>query len=135
MKWLFPVLLLLCLFARAAQAAEEYTFSLSEIEKKPYHIGGYLEFRPVLFGLDQNAAFYKLNLFYQNAGDTITQYNERLWIDANVEKGIAGFYLQLSSDFQQSTVFDSTSDINPYQAYLSLKLFYTLDIPYFISIT
>jgi hypothetical protein len=121
MKSLFSALLLLCLFGGAAQAAEEYTFNLSEIEKKPYHIGGYLEFRPVLFGLDQNAAFYKLNLFNENVGDTITQYNERLWIDANIQKGIAGFYLQLSADFEQSSIFDSTSEINAYQAYLSLK--------------
>jgi hypothetical protein len=54
MKSLFSALFLFCLLMGAAQAAEEYTFSLSEIEKKPYHIGGYLEFRPVLFGLDQN---------------------------------------------------------------------------------
>ena len=121
MKSLFSALLLLCLFGGAAQAAEEYTFNLSEIEKKPYHIGGYLEFRPVLFGLDQNAAFYKLNLFNEHVGDTITQYNERLWIDANIQKGIAGFYLQLSADFEQSSIFDSTSEINAYQAYLSLK--------------
>ena len=121
MKSLFSGLFLFCLFAAAAQAAEEYTFNLSEIEKKPYHLGGYIEFRPVLFGLDQNAAFYKLNLFDQNVGDTVTQYNERLWIDGNIQKGIAGFYLQLSADFQQSSVFDSTSEINAYQAYLSLK--------------
>jgi hypothetical protein len=121
MKLLLPVLLLLSLFVTVAEAAEKYTFSLSEIEKKPYHIGGYLEFRPVLFGLDQNAAFYKLNLFDQNVGDTITQYNERLWVDANIEKGMTGFYLQLSADFQQSNVFDSTNEINPYQSYLSLR--------------
>jgi hypothetical protein len=120
-KSLLLALFLICFFGGAAQAAEEYTFSLSEIEKKPYHIGGYLEFRPVLFGLDQNAAFYKLNLFDQDVGDTITQYNERLWIDANFEKGMTAFYLQMSADFQQSTVFDSTSEINAYQAYLSLK--------------
>ena len=121
MKSLFSALFLLCLFAGAVQAAEEYTFSLSEIENKPYHIGGYLEFRPVLFGLDQNAAFYKLNLFDENVGNTIIQYNERLWIDANIQKGIAGFYLQLSADFQQSNVFDSKSKAKFYQAYLSLK--------------
>ena len=121
MKSLFSALFLLCLFAGAAQAAEEFTFSLSEIENKPYHIGGYLEFRPVLFGLDQNAAFYKLNLFNENVGNTITQYNERLWIDGNIQKGIAGFYLQLSADFQQSNVFDSKSKAKSYQAYLSLK--------------
>ena len=121
MKSLFSALFLLCLLGGAAQAAEEYTFSLSEIEKKPYHIGGYLEFRPVLFRLDQNAALYKLNLNNENVGNTITLYNERLWIDANIQQGIAGFYLQLSADFQQSNVFDSTSKTKPYQAYLSLK--------------
>ena len=121
MKLLFPTLLLFCLFVRVAQAAEEYTFSLSEIEKKPYHVGGYLEFRSVLFGVDKNASLSKLNLFDKNVGNTILQYNGRLWIDANIQKGIAGFYLQLNTDYQQSYVFDATSKIKPYQAYLSLK--------------
>ena len=121
MKSLFSALLLFCLFMGAAQAAEEYTFSLSEIEKKPYRVGGYLEFRPVLFGVDKNASLYKLNLFNKNAGDTILEYNGRLWIDANVQKGIAGFYLQLNSDYQQSDVVSGTSKTKPYQAYLSLK--------------
>ena len=109
MKSLFSALFLFCFFGGAALAAEEYTFDLSEIEKKPYRMGGYFEFRPVLFGLDQDAALYKLNLFNEKVGETITQYNERLWIDANIQKGIADFYLQLSADFQQSSVFDSTS--------------------------
>jgi len=121
MKSLFSALFLFCLFVGAAQAAEEYTFNLSEIEKKPYHIGGYVEFRPVLFGLDKNASLSKLNLYDENVGDTIIQYSERLWIDANIQKGIAGFYLHLSSDFLQSDVVDSTSKTKAYQAYLSLK--------------
>jgi len=29
--------------------AEEYKFEASEFEKKPYHIGGYIEFYPVFF--------------------------------------------------------------------------------------
>ena len=121
MKSLFPVLLLFCLFARATEAAEEYTFSPSEIEKKLYHIGGYFEFRPVLLRLDQNAALYKLNLFDQNVGNPLLEYNGRLWIDANIQKGMAGFYLQLNTNYQQSDAVPATSEIKPYQAYLSLK--------------
>jgi hypothetical protein len=60
-------------------------------------------------------------LFDQDVGDTITQYNERLWIDASIQEGIAGFYLQLSADLQQSSLFDSTGKIKPYQTFLSLK--------------
>jgi hypothetical protein len=37
------------------KVAEEYKFEVSETEKKPYHIGGYIEAMPVLFGLDKNA--------------------------------------------------------------------------------
>ncbi|MCG6536675.1 MAG: hypothetical protein L7F78_18700, partial [Syntrophales bacterium LBB04] len=121
MKGLFPALVFLCLLAGAGHAAEEYTFSPSEIEKKPYHVGGYLEFRPILFGLDKNAAFYKLNLFNKDVGDKLLEYNGRLWIDANIQKGIAGFYLQMNTDYRQSDVVDSTSKTKPYQAYLSLK--------------
>lgn len=43
--------------------AEEYKFEISETEKKPYHLGGYIEFRPILFGLDKDAALYKLKFY------------------------------------------------------------------------
>ena len=39
-------------------SAEKYTFEISEIEKKPYHIGGYAEFRPAILGLDREASLY-----------------------------------------------------------------------------
>jgi hypothetical protein len=121
MKSLFSALLLFCLFVSMAEAAEEFTFNLSEIEKKPYHVGGFIEFRPVLFGLDQNAALAKLNLFDKNVGNPLLEYNGRLWIDANIQKGMAGFYLQLNTDYQQSDAVSATSEITPYQAFLSLK--------------
>jgi hypothetical protein len=60
------MLMVLNLFLPAMGTAEDaYKFDLSETEKKPYHFGGYVEFKPVLFGLDHDAAFYKLR-FYNN---------------------------------------------------------------------
>ena len=47
--------LLLCAFPLPAPAEESYTLDLSEIEKKPYHFAGYLEARPILYGLNTNA--------------------------------------------------------------------------------
>jgi hypothetical protein len=121
MKRLLPAVLLFWSFAGAVQAAEEYTFTLEEIEKKPYHVGGFVELRPILFGLDREAAFYELNLFDQEPGDTVLEYNGRLWLDASVQKGIAAFYLQMNTDYRQSEVVDATSTTRPYQAFLSLK--------------
>jgi hypothetical protein len=43
--FLLQVLCLVALYF-SAFAAEEYKFEPSEIEKKPYHLGGYGEFRP-----------------------------------------------------------------------------------------
>ena len=38
--WLIPLL---------AGAEESYTFDPAETEKKPYHVGGYIEFKPILY--------------------------------------------------------------------------------------
>lgn len=50
----------------AAFAGESYAFDDSEIEKKPYHLGGYVEFRPVLNILDRDAALYQLQYYNQD---------------------------------------------------------------------
>ena len=54
--WLTVMLLIIS----SSGFAEEYKFDPSEIDKKPYYIGGYLEFRPDLLVLDKNAALHKL---------------------------------------------------------------------------
>jgi hypothetical protein len=56
MRLLAVLAVLLAISCGIASGEEEYSFDLSEIEKKPWHIGGYVEFRPVLHGLDTNAA-------------------------------------------------------------------------------
>src|SRR4030043_1600213 len=53
-----------------ASTAEEYKFDISELEKKPYHVGGYVEFRPVLFVLHRDTALYKLRFFYRGGRKT-----------------------------------------------------------------
>jgi hypothetical protein len=122
MKLFLSVLALVLLFAAIVRAAEEqFTFEAADVEKKPYHVGGYAEFRPTLLGLDKEASLYKLSLFDKNVGSTLTQYNGRLWIDANIQKGIAGFYLQMNTNYSESDVATATSQTKPYQAYLSLK--------------
>jgi len=67
MKLLKILLFLFFLFPCLALAQEDDSFDLSEIEKEvekqPYGIGGYMEFRPSFLWLDDDAAFYSLTLF------------------------------------------------------------------------
>ncbi len=121
MKRLAPALFIFCLLVGTVRGAEDYTFSAAEAETKPYHFGGYLEFRPDLIGVDKNASVYKAKLFDKNPPNPMMEYNGRFWFDASFQKGIAGFYLQTSSDYTQSEVVTATSETKAYQAYLSLK--------------
>ena len=111
-------------FLQPAFGQGEYEFDLSEIEKeiekKPYYIGGFLEFRPVLFGLDRDSAFHKLRFFDQDEGSTLEQYNFGLRLEGGYQKGIASLYFRTDSrlwyDYQ-----GWDGDIDLLEGYLSLK--------------
>jgi len=103
--------------------AEEYKFDISEIEKKPYHVGGYAEFRPVLFVLDRDAALYKLRFFDRDEGKTIEEYNGKLQLEGSYEKGIARLFVRTNFDLQYSYLGWDHNETKRmiYEGYLSLK--------------
>jgi len=80
---------------------DEYQFDLSEIErkieKKPYELGGFFEFRPVLSGLNRDSAFYSLQYYNQSGESTREQYNLGLRIEGSLRKNITSLYLRTDS--------------------------------------
>jgi len=118
------VVCLVLAFLEPAFGQDEYTFNLSEIEKeiekKPYSIGGFLEFRPVLLGLDQDSAFHRIRFFDKDEGATLEQYNFGLRLEGSYRKGIASLYFRTDSllwyDYQG---WDGDVDLS--EGYLSLK--------------
>lgn len=104
----------------SAFAAEEYKLELSEIEKKPYHLGGYAEFRPVLNGLDKGSAQYKVNFYNRNEGSTLQEYNSRLQLEGSYEEGIARFFIRANQDVN-NTYLGWSSRGTLYEGFLSLK--------------
>jgi len=114
---------LIIFFSSISFAEEEYKFDISEIEKKPYHIGGYVEFRPVLFVLDRDAALYKLRFFNRDEGRTIEEYNGKLQLEGSLEKGIARLFVRANFDLQYSYLGWEHNETKRmiYEGYLSLK--------------
>ena len=92
--WFFTAL-------QPAFCQDEYQFDLSEIEKeiekKPYSIGGFLEFRPVLFGLDPDSAFYNIRFPEQEQESTQEQFNFGLRLGGSYHKGMASLYFMTDS--------------------------------------
>jgi len=107
--------------------AEEYKFEASEFEKKPYRIGGYIEFYPVLFGLDKNSSLYKLNFYNRSEGSTTEQYNANLQLEGSLEKGILRAYVKTFTNYTNSyqtettkiTVFEGKISIKPTDSFIA----------------
>ncbi len=118
------MLIIFILFPQFILAQEEYFFDLSEIEKeiekKPYSIGGYLEFRPTFYWLDDDAAFYKLEFYDRTNKSRLDEYNFRLLMDASYEKGIGGFFLRTNIDAIESYI-ESDVEATIFEGYVSLK--------------
>ncbi len=100
--------------------AEEYKLDLSEIDKKPYHLGGYLEFRPVLIGLDRKAALYQVKFYNQDVGNPLDETNGKLQLEGSLEKGISRLFARVNTDVQNSYQ-GWTEKTTLYEGFLSVK--------------
>ena len=106
--------------ASGLTAQEEYTFDLSEIEKKPFHFGGYLEFRPVFLDLDRDSLLYKLRFCDLDEGESIAEYNFNALLDFSYDKGIFSAKIRTNTDIAKS--FSGWShETTLYEAFLSVK--------------
>lgn len=101
-------------------AEEEYSFDLSEIEEKPLNIGGYLEFRPVLFRSDKTSALHKLKLYNRGKENTREEYNFTALLDGSYKKGTTEFHAIVNTDFKKSYLGWS-EETTLYEGYMSLK--------------
>jgi hypothetical protein len=122
-------LALLSLLGTDVYAQKEYTLDLSEIEKKPLQFGGYLEFQPVLFGLDRESHFYKFRFYNVEAGKTIAEYNFRALLETSFEKGIFKAKVRTNTAVTNS-ISGWSHNTSLYEAFLSVKpsLSFNLDI-------
>jgi hypothetical protein len=100
--------------------AEEYTFDISETEKKPYHIGGYAEIRPAIYGLDRDASLYKLRFYNRDEGATFEEYNAAVQLEGSLEKGIARLFARTNTDYRKSYLGEDFKT-TVYEGFLSLK--------------
>jgi len=106
--------------AHFVEATEEYSFDVSETEKKSYHIGGYIEFRPAVFSLDKEASLYKLKFYNREEGGTFEEYNAKFQLESSLEKGIAKLFIKTNTDYKENYLGEDQKT-TIYEGFLSLK--------------
>ena len=115
------ITLLLLLLTAVAAAEETYTFDSAEIEKKAYHLGGYVEFKPVLNGLDRDSALYKLRFYNDPQASTLPEANGRVQLEGSYERDIYRLYVKTNTDLKYADPTGSSERSVFYEAYGSLK--------------
>jgi len=99
---------------------EEYTFDPAEIEKKPYHMGGFIEMRPALLWPDKEAVFYHLRYYHAAADSPIRQFDAAVQLDGSYERGAFRLFSRLNAEYRYDG--DAWSDAaSLYEGYLSYK--------------
>ncbi len=111
---------MLILSTALAYGEDQYKFDISETEKKPYHFGGYVEFRPIVFWPNTNSTQYKLNYYNRDPGGNTEEYNGRLQLEGSYEKESARLYFKTNTDYKNS-YFGESEHSTFYEGYLSLK--------------
>ena len=100
-SWTRWSLLLLLSAAAHASAAEEYSFDASEFEKKPFELGGYLQFKQESFALNRAGAFYKLGNYKQPPRDNLDRSTGTMELIGKLRQGIGTFDFRTHSDLQR----------------------------------
>jgi hypothetical protein len=113
-------LCLLILCPLTLRAEETYTFDLSEIEKKPYHFGGYMEAKPILSRLRSDSAIYRLKYAGQDLGTSLEELNLKLQLEGHYEKEMARLYFKTNTEYLFSPLGDR-EHTDLFEGYLSVK--------------
>jgi hypothetical protein len=118
LAWAITVLLL---FGAGANAQEPPTVPIPPIERKPYSIGGYLEFRPAIVWQDTDAALFKLRTFTDGRPHARTlQVNSRVQLETSYRRGWFNGQARTVADPGYASG-DWSGDLRFYEAYVSVK--------------
>jgi hypothetical protein len=116
----FLILGLFFFSAVASGQEEEFEFDVDQFTRKAYSLDGYMEFRPSLFWLNQDSAFFKLRYYNQDKRKMLEEGYFALQADLSYRKGIFEALLEPYLDSSVSA-FESDAEATIFQGYLSLK--------------
>jgi len=113
----WPLVLLLL---TAGAQADEYSFDMSQFEKKRFELGGYVQLEQQDFSLNRAGALYKLGYNGEPQLDSLGQTTEILDLTGKIREGIGTFDFHTYSQLQQNQVANDQNN-KFYEAAFSLR--------------
>ena len=114
------VLLSVLLFVAVSAAAEEFSFDEAELDKKWYHLGGYVEARPGVNLLDRDAALSRQRYYGRQVDNILADFNGKLLLEGSIEKNWAKLFIEPSLDYTNTRLVDDLK-LTWYESYLQVK--------------
>jgi hypothetical protein len=118
---LFLIALLFLFHPFRAAAGETYAFDVAEFEKKAWHFGGYLEVKPLLYGLDHDSASSRLRFYDDPQGMTLPELNGKVQLEGSFEKDIYRLFVKTNTDLKYSNPAGGSERSVFHEAFASLK--------------
>jgi len=103
--------LLLLAAASHAPAAEEYSFDAAEFDKKPFELGGYLQFKQEAFTLNRSGAFYRLGTAGQTQREGLDRSSGTVELIGKLRQGIGTFDFRTHSDVQRDQLAHDSNNL------------------------
>ncbi len=118
--WPWLAGLLASLAVSAVQAAEEYSFDASSFEKKPFELGGFVQFKQEDFALNRDGAFYKLGYFGQSQRASLERSTATAELTGKLREGIGTFDFHTHADLQRDQLGHAQNNVL-YEAAYSIR--------------
>jgi hypothetical protein len=110
-----------------SQDKGKFEIDLSELQKevdkvaaKPYHLGGFFEYQPILMGIDRDSAVSRVRFYNDKQGPLFDQYNFRLRLEGGYKKDWFSMFFRtdtwVRNDFQ-----GWDEDTKVFESYVSAK--------------
>jgi hypothetical protein len=100
--------------------AQDYSFDSAEFEKKPFELGGYLEFKQESLALRRGAAFYDLGFYNLAQRESLDRSSGTLQLAGKLRHGIGTFDFRTNSNVQRDQLARD-HDNSLYEAAYSIR--------------
>jgi hypothetical protein len=108
-------------------AQDKLQVDLGDIEKeiaaladKPYHVGGFFEFQPALFGIDRSSAFTRVRFYRDLPSHLADLYGLRLRLEGSYKKDVFSLFVK-SDTSVRNELQGWTEESKLFEGYVSVK--------------